>query len=67
MIRRTIGALVGAEIDHKHGGSVVRGAVIGAVAAGVLRRMGPLGLVLGGAWTAKQMLDRRREARRPIR
>lgn len=63
MIRRTIGALVGAEIDRKHGGSFVRGAVIGAVASGVLRRMGPLGLVLGGAWAAKQMLDRRRDER----
>lgn len=64
MIRRAVGALIGAEIDRKHGGSMVRGAVIGAVAAGVLRRMGPLGLVLGGAWAAKQVLDRRREERR---
>ena len=63
MIRRTIGALVGAEIDRRHGCNALKGAVIGAVATGVLRRMGPLGLVVGGAWAAKQMLDRRRVAR----
>ena len=43
MIRRTVGALVGAEIDRTHGRSGVKGALIGAVATGVLRRMGPLG------------------------
>ena len=66
MIRSTIGALVGAEIDRRHGGGALKGAIVGAVAAGVLRRMGPLGLVLGGAWAGKQMLDRRREARRIV-
>ena len=64
MIRRAIGALVGAEIDRTHGGSAIKGAVIGAVAAGVLRRMGPLGFVLGGAYVAKKALDRRRDTRR---
>ena len=64
MIGRVVGALVGAEIDRKRGDSGVKGALIGAVAAGALRRMGPLGLVLGGAWAAKQALDRRRLTRR---
>ena len=63
MIGRIVGALLGAEIDRKHGRSGVKGALIGTVAAGALRRMGPLGLVLGGAYVAKQALDRRRAAR----
>jgi hypothetical protein len=39
----------------------MKGAVIGAVAMGAMRRMGPLGLALGGAYVAKKMLGRRRE------
>ena len=63
-IGRTVGALVGAELDRQRGQNGVRGAVIGALAAGAMRRMGPFGLVLGGAYVAKQALDRRRAARR---
>jgi hypothetical protein len=60
MIGKVIGALVGREIDRRDGKGGLKGAVIGAVAVGALRRMGPLGLVLGGAYVAKKALDRRR-------
>ncbi|ARS28436.1 hypothetical protein [Sphingomonas sp. KC8] len=61
MIGKLIGALVGREIDRRDGSSGVKGAAIGAVAASGLRRLGPLGIVLGGAYVAKKALDRRRE------
>ena len=63
MIGKIIGALVGREIDRRDGAGGVKGAVIGAAAAGALRRLGPIGLVLGGAYVAKKALDRRRGAR----
>ena len=64
MIGRVIGALVGREIDRRDGSSGLKGAALGAVAAGAMRRLGPFGLVLGGAYVAKKALDRRREERR---
>ena len=60
MIRRVLGALVGAEIDRHRGRSGLKGAAVGALAASALRRMGPLGLAVGGAWAAKQAYDRYR-------
>lgn len=63
MIGRVIGALVGREIDRRDGSGGLKGAAIGAVAAGALRRMGPLGLVIGGGYVAKKALDRRRAAK----
>jgi hypothetical protein len=63
MIGRLIGALVGREIDRRDGSGGVKGAVIGAAVPGVLRRLGPLGLVLGGAYVAKKAYDRRRSGR----
>ncbi|TPG19971.1 hypothetical protein EAH87_09125 [Sphingomonas koreensis] len=63
MIGKIIGALVGREIDRRDGDSGAKGAAIGAVAAGVMRRLGPLGLVLGGGYVAKRAYDRRRARR----
>ena len=63
MIGRIIGALVGRELDRRDGAGGIKGAALGAVAFGAMRRMGPLGMVLGGAYVAKKALDRRREAR----
>lgn len=63
MIGRVIGALVGRELDRRDGSSGIGGAVTGALIAGGLRRMGPLGVVLGGAYVAKKAYDRRRDAR----
>lgn len=63
MIGKVIGALVGREIDRRDGSGGLKGAAIGALAAGGLRRLGPLGLVIGAGYVAKKALDRRRERR----
>jgi hypothetical protein len=63
MIGRVIGALVGREIDRRDGQGGLKGAALGALAAGGLRRMGPLGLVIGAGYVAKKALDRRRAGR----
>ena len=63
MIGKVIGALVGREIDRRDGRGGLKGAVIGAAAAGAMRRLGPFGLILGGAYVAKKAFDRRRTAR----
>ena len=63
MIRGVIGALVGRELERREGSGGAMGALIGMVAMRGLSRMGPLGLVLGGAYVAKKALDRRRAAR----
>jgi len=60
MIGKLIGALVGREIDRRDGQGGVKGAVFGAAAAGALRRLGPLGVLAGGAYVAKKAYDRRR-------
>ena len=65
MIGRVIGALVGREIDRRDGKGGLKGAAIGALAAGALRRMGPFGLVLGGAYVAKKAYDRRKGPKGP--
>lgn len=63
MIRTIMGALVGREIDRRDGEGGVKGALIGAVAARAVTRMGPLGLLIGGGYVAKKALDRRRARR----
>ena len=60
MIGKVIGALVGREIDRRDGRGGMKGALFGAMAAGALRRLGPLGLIAGGAYVAKKAYDRRR-------
>lgn len=65
MIGKIIGALVGREIDRRDGKGGLKGAAIGAAAAGGLRRLGPLGLAIGGLYVVKKVRDRRREANRP--
>ena len=50
MIRSIIGALVGREIDRRDGSGGAKGALVGMAAMGALRRMGPLGLILGGGY-----------------
>ena len=64
MIGKIIGALLGREIDRRDGGGGARGAILGAAAAGALRRTGPLGLMLAGGYVARKALNRRRTARR---
>ncbi len=58
MIGRIISALVGREMGRRSGGT--SGAVKGVVAMSVLRRMGPLGMILGGGYAAKKAYDRNR-------
>lgn len=60
MIGKILGALVGREIDRRDGSGGMKGALTGALIGGGLRRMGPLGMALGGAYVAKKALDRRR-------
>lgn len=55
-------ALIGAEIERKRQQSGLKGAVLGAAAFAVVRRLGPIGLALGGAYAAKKMYDRRQAA-----
>ncbi|MCW4461451.1 hypothetical protein OK349_07005 [Sphingomonas sp. BT-65] len=64
MIGKVIGALVGRDIDRRDGSGGVKGAAIGWVAASALRRLGPIGLALGGAYVAKKVYDRRKASRR---
>lgn len=58
MIGRIIGALVGREMGRRDGSSGTSGAVKGVVAMGLMRRMGPLGMILGGGYAAKKAYDR---------
>ncbi len=60
MIGRIIGALVGREMDRRDGRGGVKGAAMGWVAGSVMRRMGPLGMILGGGYAAKKAYDRRK-------
>ena len=60
MIGKMIGALVGRELGRRDGGNGVKGAAIGALTMGAMRRMGPLGMLLGGGYVAKKAYDRRR-------
>lgn len=64
MIGKVIGALVGREIDRRDGSGGAKGAALGWLAAGALRRLGPIGLALGGAYVAKKAYDRRKGASR---
>ena len=66
MIRTIIGALVGREIDRRDGKGGIGGALIGAAAARAVTRMGPLGLMVGGAYVAKKAYDRRKVSKRGV-
>ena len=63
MLRNIIGALVGREIDRRDGEGGVKGAVLGMAAMSILRRLGPLGMLLGGGYVAKKAYDRRKTDR----
>ncbi len=60
MIGKILGAVIGNSIDRSDGRGGFKGAAIGMVAASALRRMGPIGLALGGAYALKKAMDRRR-------
>jgi hypothetical protein len=60
MIGRILGAVIGSRIDRRDGSGGMKGALTGALLAGGMRRMGPLGLALGAAYMGKKALDQRR-------
>jgi hypothetical protein len=63
MIGKIIGAALGERIARRYG-SGATGAVVGAMAPVVARRlMGPLGLALAGGYAAKKLYDHRKAAR----
>ncbi|HEX8579607.1 MAG TPA: hypothetical protein VF655_08440 [Allosphingosinicella sp.] len=68
MLGKILGGYVGQRVGNRYnregGGSGLRGALIGTGIAMVARRgLGPLGLLLGGGYVAKKVLDRRRDRR----
>ena len=69
MLGKIIGAVAGKKIANQVGGiSGTGGALLGAAAPVVLRRLGPLGMVAAavGGYALKRSLDKR-QAAAPIR
>jgi uncharacterized membrane protein YhiD involved in acid resistance len=62
MLGKILGALIGAEVERRRQQSGFKGAVIGAAAVSLAKRLGPIGLALGGAYAAKKLYDRRQAA-----
>jgi hypothetical protein len=63
MLGNIIGALIGREVAQRNREGGVKGAVIGAATMSILRRMGPLGLAVGGAYAARKMWQRSKTER----
>ncbi|VXC96104.1 hypothetical protein [Sphingomonas sp. 8AM] len=63
MIRSILGGLIGRELDRRGRDGGAGGAIIGAVAARAVTRMGPLGWALGGAYVAKKAYDRHKASK----
>ena len=63
VIRTIIAALIGRAIDRRDGDGGAKGAIAGIVASSVLRRLGPLGWVIGALWMAGGFLFGRRRCR----
>lgn len=66
MIGKIAGALIGRELTRRSGDGA-KGAIAGAASVAILRRLGPLGLVLGGAYAARQAFKRRQDGRTTTR
>ena len=60
MLGKIAAAAIGRSIDRSDGRGGLKGALMGAATMGIIRRMGPLGLALGGAYAAKKAYDRRK-------
>lgn len=63
MIRSILGGLIGRELDRRGRDGGAGGAILGAVAARAVTRMGPLGWALGVAYVAKKAYDRHKAAK----
>lgn len=67
MIGKIIGAAIGQRVARRYG-TGARGALVGAMAPMVARRLfGPLGLALAGGYAAKKYYDSRRTRVQPRR
>ncbi len=66
MFGKIVGALIGREIDRRDGSGGAKGAILGMAAVGAMRRLGPLGLLLGGGYVAKKAYDRRRTSKAAV-
>jgi hypothetical protein len=64
MLGNIIGALIGKEVAERNRGGGFKGAVVGAATMSLIRRMGPLGLAVGGAYAARRMWKRSQAERR---
>lgn len=53
-------------MSRRDGSGGLKGAALGAIVAGGMRRLGPLGLVLGGGYAAKKAYDRRRMSKQGV-
>ena len=60
MLGKLLGAYVGSRIDQRDGEGGAKGAVMGVATVGLLRRVLPLGLAIGGIVVAKRLIDRAR-------
>lgn len=61
MIGKILGAIVGDKIAKRYGDSPTKGAIIGALAPAVARRLiGPLGIALAGGYALKKYYDHRK-------
>jgi hypothetical protein len=58
MLSNIIGALIGKEVAERNREGGFKGAVIGAATMSLIRRMGPLGLAVGGAYAARKAWKR---------
>ena len=65
MIGKILAALIGAEVERRRQESGLKGAVLGAAAVGLAKRLGPPVLLLGGAYAAKRYYDRSRTSQSP--
>ena len=63
MIGKILGAVIGNQMDRSDGRGGLKGAAMGMMTAGLLRRLGPAGMVIGGAYAAKKMYDARKARR----
>jgi hypothetical protein len=66
MIGKILGALIGAEVERRRQESGLKGAILGAAAVGLAKRLGPAALLLGGAYAAKKIYERRRDMQPPV-
>jgi hypothetical protein len=57
MVGKIIGALIGREVERRRQESGLKGAVIGAAAVGLSKRIVPLTLAAVGLYAAKRYLD----------